>query len=69
MGLTYQEKNIFYYSSVAVANKEPNRDDFEASATEQPKKEQLIDWETGLEFKKPTYAINANVYYMNYKDQ
>ena len=69
MGLTYQAKNIFYYSSVAVANKEPNRDDFEASSTEQPKKEQLIDWETGLEFKKPKYAINANVYYMDYKDQ
>ena len=69
MGLTYQAKNIFYYTSVAVANKEPNRDDFEASSTEQPKKEQLIDWETGLEFKKPKYAINANIYYMDYKDQ
>jgi iron complex outermembrane receptor protein len=69
MGLTYQAKNIFYYTSVAVANKEPNRDDFEASAIEQPRKEQLVDWETGLEFKKPKYAINANVYYMNYKDQ
>jgi iron complex outermembrane receptor protein len=69
MGLTYQAKNIFYYTSVAVANKEPNRDDFEASAIEQPRKEQLVDWETGFEFKKPKYAINANVYYMNYKDQ
>jgi len=69
MGLTYQAKNIFYYTSVAVANKEPNRDDFEASSIEQPKKEQLVDWETGFEFKKPKYAINANVYYMNYKDQ
>ena len=69
MGLTYQSKNIFYYTSVAVANKEPNRDDFEASATEQPRSEQLVDLETGLEFKRPKYAINANVYYMNYKDQ
>jgi iron complex outermembrane receptor protein len=69
MGLTYQAKNIFYYSSVAVANKEPNRDDFEASATQQPRKEQLIDWETGLEFKKPKYSMNANIYYMDYKDQ
>ncbi len=69
MGLTYQAKNIFYYTSVAVANKEPNRDDFEASVTEQPRREQLIDWEAGFEFKKPKYAINANVYYMDYKDQ
>ena len=69
MGLTYQAKNIFYYTSVAIANKEPNRDDFEASVTEQPRREQLIDWEAGFEFKKPKYAINANVYYMDYKDQ
>ena len=69
MGLTYQVKNIFYYTSVAVANKEPNRDDFEASANEQPRSEQLIDWETGFEFKRPKYALNANVYYMDYKDQ
>jgi iron complex outermembrane receptor protein len=69
MGLTYQARNIFYYTSIAVANKEPNRDDFEASAIEQPRREQLIDWETGFELKKPKYAINANVYYMDYKDQ
>jgi iron complex outermembrane recepter protein len=69
MGLTYQSKKIFYYTSIAVANKEPNRDDFEASATEQPRREQLVDLETGFEFKRPKYAINANVYYMNYKDQ
>lgn len=69
MGFTYLANNIFYYTSVAVANKEPNRDDFETSVNEQPKREQLIDWETGFEFKKPKYAINANVYYMDYKDQ
>jgi iron complex outermembrane receptor protein len=69
MGLSYQAKNIFYYTSVAVANKEPNRDDFEASATEQPRREQLIDWEAGFELKRKKYAINANVYFMNYKDQ
>ncbi len=69
MGLTYQARNVFYYTSVAVANKEPNRDDFEASVNEQPKREQLIDWETGLEFKKPKYVLNANIYYMDYKDQ
>lgn len=69
MGLTYQSKNIFYYTSIAVANKEPNREDFEASATEQPRRERLVDLETGLEFKRSKYAINANIYYMNYKDQ
>ena len=69
MGLSYQAKNIFYYTSVAIANKEPIRDDFEASATEQPKSEQLIDWEGGFEIKKQKYSINANLFYMDYKDQ
>jgi iron complex outermembrane receptor protein len=68
-GLSYQAKNIFYYSSVAVANKEPNRDDFETSLAEQPKREQLVDWEAGFEFKKRKYSLNANFYYMDYKDQ
>ncbi len=69
MGLSYQTKNFFYFASVAIANKEPIRDDFEASLIEQPKKEQLIDWEAGFEYKKPTYALNANLYFMDYKDQ
>ena len=68
-GLTYQQKTCFTFTSIAVANKEPNRDDFEASQTEQPKKEQLIDWESGVEFKKNKFAFNANFYYMYYKDQ
>lgn len=69
MGLSYQAKSILYFASVAVANKEPIRDDFEASVTEQPKREQLIDWEAGLEYKKSKYVLNANVYFMDYKDQ
>ena len=69
LGLSYQAKNILYFASVAVANKEPIRDDFEASATEQPKREQLVDWEAGLEFKRSKYVFNANVYFMDYKDQ
>jgi iron complex outermembrane receptor protein len=68
-GITYQQKNMFYFSSIAIANKEPNRDDFEASQTEQPKKEQLIDWESGVEFKKNKFLLNANFYYMYYRDQ
>jgi iron complex outermembrane receptor protein len=68
-GITHQHKNIFYFTSIAIANKEPNRDDFEASQTEQPKSEQLIDWESGVEFKKDKFAMNANVYYMYYRDQ
>jgi iron complex outermembrane receptor protein len=69
IGFRYSKNNNSVFASFAIANKEPNRDDFEASITEQPRREQLIDWETGFEFKKPKYAINANIYYMDYKDQ
>lgn len=69
MGISYQTKNILYFASVAVANKEPIRDDFEASINEQPKSERLIDWEAGLEYKKSKYAFNANFYFMDYTDQ
>ncbi len=69
LGFTYQLKNVFYYASIAIANKEPNRDDFEASTTEQPKSEQLIDWEFGFEIKRNKFSFNANAYYMKYKDQ
>ena len=69
IGVSYQAKNLLYYTSIAIANKEPIRDDFEASETEQPKREQLADWEAGLEFKKPKYSLNANLFFMNYKDQ
>jgi iron complex outermembrane receptor protein len=58
-----------YFTSIAFANKEPNREDFEANKIQQPKSERLIDWETGLELKKSNFLLNANMYYMHYKDQ
>ena len=57
------------YASVAVANKEPNRDDFEASPTQLPKAEQLYDVEAGYELNRKKWNIGANFYYMMYKDQ
>lgn len=57
------------YASVAVANKEPNRDDFEASPVNLPKPERLTDFEAGYELNKKSWSIGANAYYMMYKDQ
>ncbi len=57
------------YASLAVANKEPNRDDFEASPTELPKPEQLYDIEAGYELNRLNWQFNANFYYMHYIDQ
>ncbi len=68
-GLSYKTNNTTYFTSIAVAHKEPNRDDFEAGATQQPKQEVLYDWETGFNVKNNNFTWGANVYYMNYKDQ
>lgn len=57
------------YASVAVANKEPNRNDFEASPVDQPKHEQLYDIEVGFDRTVRKLQLNANYYYMRYINQ
>jgi iron complex outermembrane receptor protein len=52
-----------------MANKEPNRDDFEASLQQQPRPEHLGDLEAGVENKGDKTSWSANIYYMHYKDQ
>lgn len=73
-GVTYLLRNNIFqkqkvYASIAVANKEPNRNDFEANTTELPKHEQLYDVEAGYEVSKQKWNVSANYYYMSYKDQ
>jgi iron complex outermembrane receptor protein len=68
-GLTYHNNNWTAFASYSIGNKEPNRDDFEASVLEQPKPERLHDVEVGLEKKSRDYNIGANLYYMKYDDQ
>lgn len=52
-----------------MANKEPNRNDFEAGIATQPKAEKLHDFELGVETKKKNYTFGLTAYYMLYKDQ
>jgi len=68
-GITYSNKNWQAFASYALAGKEPNRDDFEAGNTEQPKPERLHDIELGVEKKGINYSFAANMYYMMYKNQ
>jgi iron complex outermembrane receptor protein len=68
-GISYKSGNTTYYTSMAIAHKEPNRDDFEAGKTQQPKQEVLYDWETGFNSRKGSFNWGVNLYYMNYKDQ
>ena len=68
-GIDYNYKGWNIYFSYALAHKEPNRDDFEASLEQQPKAETLHDFEAAIERKKNNYNFSATLYYMLYKDQ
>lgn len=68
-GITYTNKGWQAYASVAIASKEPIRDDFEAGTTQQPKAETLYDVEMGVEKKIGGYSFGAGIYYMKYHNQ
>lgn len=69
-GLTYSMGSYNIYGSYAMANKEPNRDDYETgSQINPPKREQLHDVELGIEKAGFDFSWGLNAYYMRYKDQ
>lgn len=58
------------YASFAVGNKEPNRDDYvNSSELSRPKPETLYDGEAGWKFRGEIVFADANLYYMQYKNQ
>jgi iron complex outermembrane receptor protein len=66
-GITYdlnQENNLYF--SFAVANREPNRNDYENG---NPKPEKLNDFELGWRYASSDVQVSTNVYYMNYENQ
>ena len=69
IGIAYAKNGYNAYFSYAMASKEPNRDDFEAGAITQPKREQLHDFELGMDKKAKHYQFGIGLYYMLYKDQ
>ncbi len=69
VGISYNRNGYQAYFSYAMAGKEPNRDDFQASPVQQPTREQLHDFELGVEKKTSDFSWAATVYYMRYKDQ
>ncbi len=66
-GLNYDidSKNSLY-ASYARANREPNRTDYKNGT---PRPEKLNDFELGLRHAAEKIKLNANIYYMAYKDQ
>ena len=55
-----------FYLSYAVANREPNRNDYESG---NPEPENLQDVELGWRHLAPKVQFSANLYYMRYKNQ
>ncbi|MCK4406742.1 MAG: TonB-dependent receptor [Bacteroidales bacterium] len=63
-------ENHSTYFSFAVSNREPSRSDYRDSDEDHiPTGETLFDYELGYNFKSLNFAVDANMYYMNYKDQ
>ncbi len=66
-GVTYNlNQNNNLYFSYAVANREPNRNDYENG---NPEPEKLNDFELGWRYVTSDVQVSTNVYYMNYKNQ
>ncbi|MEP6845169.1 MAG: TonB-dependent receptor plug domain-containing protein [Panacibacter sp.] len=68
-GLSYFNNGHHAYISYALAHREPNREDFEASPAEQPRYETLQDVELGIDKKTAQYSWGATFYYMYYDNQ
>ncbi len=58
------------YGSFAVANREPNRNDYvESTPDSRPEAERLYNTELGYRYRWNKAAIGANLYHMAYRDQ
>ena len=70
-GFHYQiSGNKSAYASFAVANKEPNRNDFvESSPNSRPMHETLYDTELGYKLVGNNFHLGINAYYMIYENQ
>ncbi|MEO8887026.1 MAG: TonB-dependent receptor [Mucilaginibacter sp.] len=70
-GVTYEiDQHNSVYSSIAVGNHEPNRNDFtNSSPASRPKPENLKDIELGYRFNQTNFSGSINGFYMLYKNQ
>lgn len=71
MGFTFApDARTTAYASFAIANREPNRDDYVQSTPEShPRPERLYDTEIGYRYAGNTTGWEINGYYMAYRDQ
>jgi iron complex outermembrane receptor protein len=71
VGLTYNvTDNSNVYASLAIGNREPNRNDFtNSSPASRPKSENLKDFEAGYRYAAQNFSAGINGFYMLYKNQ
>jgi iron complex outermembrane recepter protein len=69
LGVSFNKNGWTGYVSHAIANKEPNRADFETGATVKPKYERLNDTELGFTKRTSKTQLSMTLYHMLYKDQ
>ena len=71
IGTSYKTgQNGLTYLTLAKSNREPVRNDFiNSSPGSLPNPESLVDMECGYRIRTSKFQINANLFYMIYKDQ
>lgn len=63
-------KNSRFYSSVAIANREPSRSNYlDAPNPSEVLPEQLTDIEVGYQIARPKWALELGLYHMDYTNQ
>lgn len=70
-GVSYQiDKQNNLYASFAIANHEPDRDDYvQATPGTRPHPERLNDWELGYRTQQGIFTGGINAFYMSYDNQ
>lgn len=70
-GLNYElNKKHRIFALFAIANREPNRSNYiDIEEGKVPTSERLYDYELTYKFTTPNFLFEANLFYMDYKDQ
>ena len=77
-GLTYQNCGHLFSASFAIANREPNRNNYKENVLFDavtgdyvglPHAERLYDYEVGYTYSHSRFALGANLYFMDYDNQ
>ena len=71
LGVNYEiNENHRLFASFAIANREPNRSNYtDAKPGNVPTSERLFDYELTYKLTKANFLLEANLFYMDYKDQ